>query len=172
MGGKAVVLAIFIVGIAAAAAGVVYKYVASRQPLEMWGPAGIQVIQTAPTVELLTLGMEPTPSEEGLKLGEQALHVRSRRDISKAQGLIHHRHFLTERISYADRPAVAKKLRNWQYAVRFHDEKKGEVVVLFELQQKLLGNLAAGREVRMSEKIAENWQRFITRQLATEKASL
>jgi hypothetical protein len=166
-GGKIVVLGIFFVALIAAAAGLVYKYFASRQPLEMWGPAGIQVIQSAPKVELLTVRTYPGPPGETLSFGEQPLYVRAVQDISKAQGLIHHRHFLTEYVSYADRPLAAKERRDWQYAVRFRYEKRDpQVVVLFDLKNSRLGNLQTGQEVQVIDKIAENWQRFIERQLA------
>src|SRR5688572_24632283 len=85
LGGKVVVLGIFGVALIAAAAGLAYKYFASRQPLEMWGPAGIQVIQSAQQVELLTLSAYPATSGEMLTFGEQALTVSATQDISKAQ---------------------------------------------------------------------------------------
>ncbi|WP_254511643.1 hypothetical protein [Anatilimnocola floriformis] len=168
VGGKAVVIGIFVVGLIAAASGLVYKYFASREPLEMWGTNGIQVIQSAPRVELLTLGDEVTADSELLTFAGQALPITATHDISKAPGLIHHRHFLTEYVSYVDRPAAASEMRSWKYAVRFRDggSPEREVVVLFNLPERCLGNLHTGQEVRVVDKIAENWKRFIERQLA------
>ena len=152
LGGKVVVLGIFIVALIAATSGLAYKYFASREPLEMWGSTGIQLIQSAPQVELLTLSSDP----------------KATKDISKAQGLIHHRHFLTEYVSYVDQPVPANESRAWQYAVRFRAADGKQVTVLFDLKNRVLGNQDSKKEVHVIDKIAENWQRFIERQLAEE----
>lgn len=166
-GGKIVVIGIFGVALLAAGAGLIYKYFASQRPLEMWGAEGVQVIQKASQVELLSLeentGRTGTAQEDHLSFGGHPLLVNQRRDISKAQGLIHHRHFLTESVTYIDLPVAASELRPWTHAVVFRDGVQ-TVTVLFDLNNDRLGNLQAGREVRINAKIADNWQRFIDRQ--------
>lgn len=173
LGGKVVVVGIFAVALLAAAAGLAYKYVASQLPLQLWGATGVQLIQTAPRVELLTLSSDPpttaTDSKNELKFGDQTLRVAATQDISRAPGLIHHRHFLTEHVTYADKPASPNDPRAWKYAVRFSNDARGEVVVLFNLPNQRLGNLHTGQEVRVIDKIAENWQRFIERQAGEVK---
>jgi hypothetical protein len=164
LGGKIVVLGIFGVALLAATSGLVYKYFASQQPLELWGAEGVQVIQGAQQVELLTLSTaDQNVAGPTLQFGEQSLRVVASKDISKAPGLIHHRHFLTERVSYESPPAAANQTRGWTHAVKFEDGKR-EVVVLFDLADRRLGNLSTGREVQVIPQIAENWQRFLERQ--------
>jgi hypothetical protein len=164
-GGKIVVLGIFGVALLAATAGLFYKYFASQQPIAMWGPEGIQTIQKAAKVELLELTAGDAGAEDStLKFGSQTLLVKQRKDISKAQGLIHHRHFLTEAVSYTDQPKPAAEPRAWTHAIRFEDGSR-EVTVLFDLPGKRLANLQAQREVSINPRIAENWQRFIDRNL-------
>jgi hypothetical protein len=164
MGGKIVVIGIFVVALLAASSGLLYKYFASQQPLEMWGAEGVQVIQKAQQVELVTLSTADQNIEgPTLQFGEQSIRVVSSKDISKAPGLIHHRHFLTERVSYESKPAEAQEMRHWTHAVKFQDGQR-EVIVLFDLAGRRLANLQTGREVQVIPKIAENWQRFLDRQ--------
>jgi hypothetical protein len=168
LGGKIVVIGIFVVALLAASAGLSFKYFASQQPLELWGAEGVQVIQKAGQVELLTLS---TADEKvtglPLKFGGASLGILATQDISRAPGLIHHRHFLTERVSYESAPTAAKELRSWTHALKFQDGTR-EVVVLFALADRRLGNLQTGREVQVIPEIAENWQRFLNRQLNGE----
>lgn len=164
MGGKIVVIGIFGVALLAASAGLLYKYFASQQPLEMWGAEGVQVIQNAQQVELLTLSTaDQNVAGPTLQFGEQSIRIVATKDISKAPGLIHHRHFLIERVSYESSPAEAREPRLWTQAVKFQDGQR-EVTVLFNLPGRRLANLQTGREVQVIPKIAENWQRFIDRQ--------
>lgn len=168
-GGKLVVIGIFVVAVIAASAGLAYKFIASKQPLELWGPEGIQVIQSAPSVELLTLAAGGSPSRElTLQIGDQELQIVEQKDIAKAQGLIHHRHFLTERVSYQSPPAPVTTQRLWTHALRFR-QGNSEVLILFDLTDRRLANYQTQREVEVIPEIAENWKRFITRQLAPAK---
>jgi hypothetical protein len=161
--GKYVVVGIFGVALIAATAGLAYKYFASQQPIAMWGADGVRTIQSAPKVLLLNLAATDSPTETTLQYGKQMLQVTGQQDISTAQGLIHHRHFLTEYVSYQNPPTAATERRLWTHALRFQDGAR-EVTVLFDLQGKRLGNLQTQREVEIIPKIAENWQRFIERQ--------
>jgi hypothetical protein len=100
LGGKIVVIGIFVVALLAASSGLFYKYFASQQPLELWGAEGVQVIQKAQQVELLTLSTaDEKVTGPLLKFGGQSLGIVASQDISRAPGLIHHRHFLTEQVS-------------------------------------------------------------------------
>jgi hypothetical protein len=164
LGGKIVVLGIFGVALLAATSGLVYRYFASQRPLELWGAEGVQVIQSAPQVELLTLATaDQSVAGPTLQFGEQSLRIATTKDISKAPGLIHHRHFLTERVSYEGSPVAANPARAWTHAVKFQDGKR-EVIVLFDLAERRLGNQQTGSEVQVIPEIAENWQRFLDRQ--------
>ena len=162
--GKLVVIGIFALAAVMAIVGVLLKMQTSSGPLEFWGVDGIQLLQSAPQVELLTLEKGgPATDAETLRCGDQSLVVVNHHDISKAPGLIHHRHFLTESVSLDWKSAAPISGRNWEHALRFRDGDR-EINIAFDLAARRLANLDKQQEIAMIDRIAENWQRFFDRQ--------
>ena len=166
--GKFVVIGIFVVAALGAVSGLLYKANASRQPLAFWGAEGIRLLQTAKTVELMTLEPvdsddEPTADKNVLHYGGQKLRITGSKDVSQAQGLIHHRHFLIENVSFDWDSVRAATEQNWAHALRFREGDK-EIIVLFNLHRQLLANLEREREITMIPRISDNWKSFISRQ--------
>ena len=85
----------------------------------------------------LDLGLAPAADSAGdgaaganeLAVGEAVLTVLSERDVTKARGLIHARHALTEDISFAWDEPVGGADPVWTVALRFSDVETSTTVV-------------------------------------------
>src|SRR5262245_15088624 len=108
--GKLLIIGMFVVAIAAAAASWWFRYEATHKAAQFWGPTAVILIRDAPNVELLEL----QPANEAnspqwppdlaaasqITIGHKTWTIRSRRDISSAPGLTHLRNALLEDRSF------------------------------------------------------------------------
>ncbi len=173
IGGKAVVLGVLGVALAAASFALWWNISRARRSLEFWGKDSVRLIQHAKHVELLTLLSDASLNDADgeistLKYGVQRLQITQRRDISHARGLIHARHSLTDDGSFEWQTVGISSQQKWTHAVQFV-EGNSNVWILFDLPNRRLANYNAGREITVIPKISEGWQTFIDKQPAEAK---
>ena len=184
--GKLLVVGIFVVALTAAGFALWWNISRSREALAFWGKDGVRLIQYGGHVELLTLnsladfgppGFSPAAPDQ-LNYGGQRIRVVKNYDLSKARGLVHARHSLTDDSSFEWPSAEKGNERNWTHALRFRDAGKtgadktgdgGEVLILLDLPSRRLANFAAEREVTVIPKISEGWQTFIAKHSGEKK---
>lgn len=124
--GKYAIIAIAVLAISLASAGIWYRYRLQQRPLEYWGTGTAQLLLTAPEVEALLLTpLEPSLPEPGVELPEtftaddRSWVVVARRNISRAPGFSHVRRSLMIEGSYDwDAPQPSEPL-DWRYALIF-----------------------------------------------------
>jgi hypothetical protein len=100
--GKFVIIGILIAAAAAAGTAWWFRYSATREATEFWGPDAAAMIRDAPHVALIAL--EPgkdspqdlSTSDAVVEIGNQLFAVKKRWDISSAPGLSHLRNALLE----------------------------------------------------------------------------
>ena len=194
LGGKIVVIGVFVVALAAASFALWWNINRARRSLEFWGKDAVKLIQHGKAVELLELQpaeasaespSDQTPAAEipagELRYQDRPLVVKRRLDLSQARGLVHARHALTDDASFVwDDAANASQPATWDYAIRFSaspaatsadasspgDSAAGkEVLLLLDLENRRLANVHGRREVTVIPKISEGWQIFLAKQL-------
>lgn len=114
-GGRAIVVGLVLLGLAAAATGIAYQRWQTRRCLDFYGPAAARLVASAPRVELLTLA----PSGESGRLVATSV-----RDISTAKGLVHLRRGLVEDANFGwERSGDGERLPDtaWDHALVFSD---------------------------------------------------
>ena len=111
--GKAIIIGMLSLALAATAFGIWYLRGLSQRSLGYWGPEVSDLISRAPQVEVMQL-------PDGLW-----------EDISQARGLINLRRALVADASYDWEATSAQPLR-WHYALRFRDDGR-EAVLVFSL---------------------------------------
>jgi hypothetical protein len=128
--GSWLVAGLLALGVAAALVGVWFQREQTRQCLGFYGPAAARRITSAADVELLVV----RPGR-----GPRSLKVVSRRDVSRAAGLVHLRRGLVEDANFTwpagvtDRadagrrppPAAPRTLEAWDTALVFRDQADG-----------------------------------------------
>ena len=123
--GKLVILILFALGLAATAFSWCYRVQSGNQALRFWGSDAAGLIRHAPRVELLLL--DPAESsrtagaERFMAIGRRHFQITSRRDISKAPGLLHARQALIEDINFAWDDSGNQGPLDWRFAFRFSD---------------------------------------------------
>lgn len=97
-----------------------FHYRQSHRVVEQWGSPAARLIRRGEQVWLLRLAPERSgAATEVLDISATRFAVTERKDISRAAGLIHIRHFLAEDAYYEwDAPADNCQPR-WSYAIRF-----------------------------------------------------
>lgn len=85
--GRSLVVGLVLLGLAAAVAAILFQRQQTRRCLDFYGADHARRIAAAPVVELLLLEPGTSPT---------AVAVRTRRDVSKAAGLVHLRRGLVE----------------------------------------------------------------------------
>jgi hypothetical protein len=126
--GKLLILAVFAVGLAAAAASWWFRYAATHRAAEFWGPTAVRLIRDAPRVTLRTDSTQDEPL-----------------DISDHKGITHLRNALLEDRSY-DWTAVGLPDTDWANSLVFERSEGAEprVVVLFSPDFQWAANGSAG----------------------------
>lgn len=140
----------------------------TRRALAFWGPETVRLIQQSTKVELLVL--EPTAavvsddqSDDFLLFGGKKWQIVERADLSRARGLVHARHALTDDASFeSESTAASSNESQWSHAVRFGDAN-GSATVLMDFSARRFANFDTGREVSVIAKIASGWQTFVER---------
>jgi len=128
--GKLVISTIVAVAVLAAGFSWWFRYTATRQAAQFWGPQHV-VIRDAENVQLITLGLMAADEEhvhDSVSTFADHYHtmggvvrVNDRRDVSEAHGLIHLRNELLLDRSY-DRSAGAPVApSDWKYGLEFRD---------------------------------------------------
>lgn len=108
--GKAIIVGMLALALAAAAFGIWYLRSLSQRSLAYWGPEVSDLISRAPNVEVTHVRYGPW------------------KDISQARGLVNLRRALVSDASYAwDSPPEPSL--HWAYALRFRDEHRQAVLV-------------------------------------------
>lgn len=133
--GKAIILGMFLLALAMAAASLWYHRQVSQQALAYLTPEAAQLVAHAPRVELLTLAPQATPAapvEVVTILGEPHPIVEER-EISNAAGLAHARHALLEDASYDWTLDEERCQAQWTRALRFSDEGRS-VTLAFDFR--------------------------------------
>ena len=120
--GKRLILGVFVVALAAAAASWWYRYAGTHRAAQFWGPQAAELIRDAPRVTLRS----DDPAIEGNNPADLP------RDISSAHGLIHLRTALLQDESY-DWSAKGPADSNWSSSLVFEETEGAEprVVILF-----------------------------------------
>jgi hypothetical protein len=169
--GKLAVLAMLALALAAAAFAWWWNVQSKRQSLAFFGPEAARLIGKAPKVELVSVELDaetpamPRGSDEHISIGDQHFTVRSRHDVSQAQGLIHARTALLDDASFEwqsppgeDSPELV--------VVRFADAGRQTLVAL-DCPNRQLIRCDTGAKVRLNPKISAGWQQFIARHVSS-----
>jgi hypothetical protein len=137
---------------------------------EFYGGEGAHLIRTATQIDGLELSEHLSgaePSEE-LKIGADLFSVASRKDLSKAHGLIHARTALLDDGSYRwDDQTTGDCQPKLLYAVRFREGER-QVTLVFDFGCPDVWIVETQRQATLAPKIAEGWQSFLQRQMASE----
>ena len=167
--GKLVVSAILAVALALAGFAWYWNYAHGRRSLDFWGREQALLIRQAPDVELMRLVplMGENNSNEKIVFAGKSWAVIERKNISKAQGLLHARFALTVDASFHfDEPADPASAQ-WDVAARFSRDGQA-ATVLFDFQHEQLGIAEHGRVARVVPKIVSGWRQFVGRHLVGE----
>jgi hypothetical protein len=144
--GKLLIAAMLLAALAAATASWWFRYEATHQAAQFWGPDAARLIRDAPEVELLVLRPnDTTGSVELLLIGGTNWIVTDKRDVSQAPGLTHLRNALLEDHSFDWPVYTAGASTDWRWALRFRNERPSCLVVLFSADDQL-GMSFAGDE--------------------------
>jgi hypothetical protein len=170
--GKYAILAVLIIGLAGAIGGWWYRSQLQRRAIALWGLESAELMQHAPSVELLKL----TPlsndaerdAENRLSFGDARLGIAERIDVSQAPGLVHLRHSLISDQSFVWSAPLDACQPHWPYALRFAGDKRSATLLVdFDCRQALL----AERNARASiEPMAQGLEVFVNEQLETSES--
>lgn len=120
---RLVIVAMFVLAVAAATTAIWYLRGLSRRTVEQWGPAAGQLILQAPHIEawlLEPVGEEEAPPAAAIDVEGQHLAVVERRDISQAPGITNVRRALMNDASYAW-DASTRDAPRWTHALQFSE---------------------------------------------------
>jgi len=166
--GKAVVMGVLVVAVAAASFALYWNMSRGRRALAFWGPDNVRLIQSAKDIELLVL----TPVEEGgtdessevIEYGSGAWMVSKRIKLAPdAPGFLHARTALTVDASFEPDEPSPSLAGSWSHAVRFADGSRS-LVILMDFKDRRFAQQATQREIKVIPKIAQGWESFVRRQ--------
>jgi hypothetical protein len=109
--GKFVILGILTVALASAAASWWFRYSATHEAAQFWGPQNARLIRDAPHVALVRLILSEPPTT---------------RDISRAPGMLHLRNALLEDRSFLWEQGIEAAPKNGGWKLAFSDPATGE----------------------------------------------
>ena len=152
--GQTAVIAMLLIGLAAAAFAWWWNFNRGRRTLEFYGPEAARLIRTAPRVEFL----KPPPEANV--------------DLSKAPGLINARASLLSDASFdwdQSAPPPAPPL----FTVRFSDGERF-VDVTFDFENRTLRTSSNSKTVVLKNKTGEGWRGYLAKHagLSTDGAVL
>jgi hypothetical protein len=127
--GKFVILGVIALAVSAAGASWWFRYAATNDVAEFYGPDASRLIRDAPVVELYRF--EPV-SADGWRIEELERFLESpmnRRDISSSKGLTHLRNALLDDRSYIWPARPVESNDQWQWILVFRDEMSGYVLM-------------------------------------------
>jgi hypothetical protein len=132
--GKLVILGILAVAVAAAGTSWWFRYRATHETAEFWGPEVTSLIRDAPSVELLRLAPEDTENSIGqFTTRNEEYAVMDRVDASNAPGILHLRNALLEDRSYHGYGMIFKLTPNfWRWSLVFRDGQKSATLLFNE----------------------------------------
>jgi hypothetical protein len=163
--GKIVVVSIFAIAVSAALFALIWNMSRSRRALTFWGPEAMRRIQMSDRVEILPLAATSdggaSEDAETFSVAGQTLIATGRFDVTKARGLLHARHSLSNDVSYEPDDPVPLRPESWSHAIRFTDGQ-GSTVLLLGGQR--IGDLQTKREMKLIPKVADGWQTFVERE--------
>jgi hypothetical protein len=149
--GKLVIIGIVVVALVAAVASWWFRYNATHQAAEFWGPTAAQLIRDASHVLLCRKweGTEPTTaSDDELLLPNSSTRVITRcHDVTAAPGILHLRNALLEDRSF-EWPAKNQTLSDqWRWCLVFKNDAADDVVyVWFSPDLNLAANSLASSD--------------------------
>jgi hypothetical protein len=140
--GKLLIAAMLLAGLAAAGASWWFRYAATHQAAQFWGPEAVQLIRDAPHVELLSLqqGIKSESvrsstnlfSASEITIGHNPSKITAKHDISAAPGLTHLRNALLEDRSFNWGAMESTGSEEWTTALTFRNPEAAEsLVILF-----------------------------------------
>ena len=142
--GRAIVVGLVLLGLAAAAAGIAYQRLQTRRCLAFYGPEVARLVNAAPRVELVRLA----PGDAAGRLV-----ARDVRDVTLAKGLVHMRRGLVEDSNFEWREhGTAGRLPDeaWDLAIVFSDPAAPQVRATLVIDLDDSGSLAVvGRPGRV-----------------------
>lgn len=169
--GQWVVLALVLLGLAAAAVAWVWNYTRSRRALAFWGPETALLLRRAPTIELLLLERPLSSGEAAadaagqIVLAGQRWKVRDRIDLSRTPGILNARTSLLQDASFLDQTPQAYRGPLPRVLLRFA-EGSAEAWVGFDLEAGLAIVPTRGLALHLAPKTAAGWRDFLRRQQA------
>jgi hypothetical protein len=166
--GKAVVMGVLVVAVAAASFALYWNMARGRRALAFWGADNVRLIQTAQDIELLTL----TPAEadrlddqgEKLEYGSQTWLISKRTKLApRTPGFLHARTALTVDASFEPGEASPSPAGSWLHAIRFSEGSRS-VLILMDFANRRFALQQSQREIKVIPKIADGWKSFVERQ--------
>lgn len=164
--GKYAIIAIGLVAVLLASAGVWYQYRLQHRPLTFWGTETAQLILAAPDVEALRLAAIDESGagaeQETLTIDGHEWAVVERREVSEARGFTHVRRALVMDGSFEWEGPSAACEPTWRDALRFVDGPREAIVALaFDCPRAML----VGRDESLSiQPVADGLQAFMDEQ--------
>jgi hypothetical protein len=167
--GKLAVASILAMAIALAGFAWYWNWQRTQKCREFYGGEGAHLIRTATRVEGLMLsGLYDAESREQIEIGPHAFEVVGRRDLSKANGLIHARTALLDDSSYKwDDSTTGDCQPLILYAVRFREEER-LTTLAFDFGCRQVWVVETQKNVTLAPKIAGGWESFLKRQMNLE----
>lgn len=166
--GKLAVVGILLVAVGLAGFAWWWNWQRTQRCREFYGGEGAHLIRTATQVEGLTLaGFSGDESQEQIVVGSDAFEIVGHQDLSKANGLIHARTALLDDGGYRwDDQTTGDCQPQILYAVRFREGER-QITLAFDFGCPHVWIVETQQRVTLAPKIAEGWQSFLKRQMAT-----
>jgi len=168
IGGKLVVLLLFLLGVAGALFAIWFNHQATYRTTSRFGSHTVGLIAHACDVELLELS-DKDPQVMGdvhemLNIDGKRLRVVGTRDVSEARGLIHARHALRQDASFDWHGSRRDCDPAWRYALRFHENDETSTLA-FDFSCSRIYVLDRQIEVSLVAKIAHGLEDYFGEQL-------
>lgn len=169
--GQWVVVALVLLGLAAAGVAWIWNYARSRRALAFWGPQTAVLLRRARTVELVLLERPLSPGQTAagplgeVALGGQRWQIQTRIDLSRAPGILNARTSLLQDASFLDEPPQTYRGPLPRVLLRFADGN-AEAWVGFDLEVGLVIIPQRRLALPLASKTAGGWRDFLRRQQA------
>jgi hypothetical protein len=167
--GKLAVAGILLLAVGLAGFAWLWNWQRTVQCREFYGGEGANLIRTATQIEGLTLsGLYDDESQEQIAVGSGAFEIVGRKDLSRANGFIHARTALLDDSSYRwDDRTTGDCQPEFLYAVRFREGER-QITLAFDFGCPHVWVVETQRQITLAPKIADGWQSFLKRQMASE----
>lgn len=168
--GKYAIVAIAVLAVSMASAGVWYQYQLQRRPMAYWGTDTARLLLQASHVEAMQLAPDPSAGEgprmeEVFLVGGRHWIVTRRRDVSRAPGFSHVRRALMTDGSFAWDEELPDCQPQWKYVLRF-TESNESASVFFALNCDLVGP-KEGEPISIRP-VADAFEQFLADQFPAE----